>query len=145
MKYLNSFNEGVGVEDQKKLLYFCEELLVSFLDENYTLNVGKTYGDFKKTMKIDIIMPPKNTKDWYDIKDIFIHFLIMLKRNYNIGLHPNQSYTKRRLFKRYFDPTISFFSIGNKIKKVNIDDVINDNVDIKDIYTIIILVHNKIE
>ena len=144
MKYLNSFNEGAGVEDQKKLLYFCVELLVSFLDEHYTLNVGKAHGDFRRTMKIEITMPKGNAKDWEDIKDIFIHFLIMLKRNYNIGLHPNQAY-KKRLFKRYFDPTISFISIARGTKEINVDEVINDNIDIKNIYKIILLVHNKIE
>lgn len=66
------------------------------------------------------------------------------KKNYNIGLYPNQNNTKKRLFKRYFDPTISFISIGGT-KEINIDEVINNEINIKDIYRIILLVHNKIE
>lgn len=81
MRYLYSFNEGAGVEDQKKLLYFCEELLVSFLDEHYTIDVNKAHGDVRKTMKVEITMPKGNAKDWEEIKDSFIHFLILLKKN----------------------------------------------------------------
>lgn len=146
MKHLRKYNEdfeGAGIREQEELLSFCEEHLVSLIDNNYSINVRKAYGEYKKTMLIQICrLPGNNAEDWDDIKDNFIPFLIVLKNNYNIGLYPKQDVKVGN--KKWFESKVSFVVIGNKITEIMLDDLIKDKYhNINNIYRISILIHTK--
>lgn len=148
MKHLKKYNEdlifeGAGIKEQEKLLSFCEENLVSLIDNNYSIVVRKPYGKYKKTMLIQIFrLPGNNAEDWDDIKDNFIPFLVVLRNNYNIGLYPKQDVKVSN--KKWFDSRVSFAVIGDKINDIMLDDLIKDKCHkLNSIYRISILIHNK--
>lgn len=147
MKYLRKYNEdlifeGAGIIDQQNLLSFCEEHLVSLIDNNYKINVKKAHGEYKKTMLVEINRLSGNSlENWNDIKDNFIPFLIVLRNNYNIGLYPKQDVRVKN--KKWFNSYVSFFTIG-KTTEIMLDDLINDKkFNLIKIYKILILIHNK--
>jgi hypothetical protein len=90
MKHLKRFNEGLDDEDGLK--DYCEMNLAYLMDEGFTLNWSRIYGDnptsTEQTWLMSLRIPAGNMKHdtfkWSDIKDHIIRFAYMINKEYQV-------------------------------------------------------------
>ncbi len=97
MKYLLKFNEDVSEESELDILkQFCDENLVSLIDEGYDF-----YFDETELNGVKIFLSNDNRQKfkWSDVKDEFLQFLEMLISKYNV-------YDDEIYFNMYYDKNV---------------------------------------
>lgn len=126
MKYLLKFNEDVSDEyELNQLKEFCNENLVSLIDEGYYLFFDESELN---GVKIFLSNDEKQKFKWSDVKDEFIPFLEMLISKYNI-----------------YDDEIYFNMFYHKNVRTNVNDLLlnegNNELSWKWIENIIFIVN----
>lgn len=140
MKYLRKFNESLATEQRdeiiRKLKHVSEELLITLLDKGLSIFV---WGDL---MKEPYDTPPtiynmevhKDDKPfrWSEISDTYITYLEYIKDEYDIKLITI-------CFNKASDGNLDLFS-----KRYKIDDILNNKVEDRDMYNIMLKIENPI-
>lgn len=97
MKYLLKFNEDVSDESELDMLkQFCDENLVSLIDEGYDFYFDETELN---GVKIFLSNNDRQKFKWSDVKDEFLQFLEMLISKYNV-------YDDEIYFNMYYDKNV---------------------------------------
>lgn len=136
MKHLKKYNEGKE-ESEDELMDFCETNLAYLLDDKISIRIPSarlvSYNSSEVVYHIQIdAIDRKDGVYWNDIKDYFIPFVQRLTSNYK--LEGWGSISK--------DAIVITYKIGNnqvytsKTKGFSCYDVINDNLDINQIWCI---------
>lgn len=136
MKYLRKFNENTAIEKRdvivKKLQYITEEYLADLLDKGFSIFT------WSSVIKKNIITPSTyfvelhnddNPFKWSNIKDSFITYLEYIKDDSTIV----------EMSSAYCNNDGEFYS-----KKYNIDNFLNDEIDDRNMYNIILKIENPI-
>ena len=151
MKYLKKiFEAKYYTAEERELQDFCDMYLAYLVDDGFKVLVDKISG-FKNTLSITIIPETEKgaekfkTTDWSNIKDKLIPFFVMLVKNYNIGVDPNQGSV---FHPSWLESTVSFdCSVsGNEIvHSIEIKKLIEDQSEypLKAIYLIELVVHKQ--
>lgn len=132
MKYLLKFNEDVSDEyELNQLKEFCNENLVSLIDEGYYLFFDESeLNGVKIFLSNDEKQNDATTFKWSDVKDEFIPFLEMLISKYNV-----------------YDDEIYFNMFYHKNVRTNVNDLLlnegNNELSWKWIENIIFIVNEK--
>lgn len=105
MKYLLKFNEDVSDEyELNQLKEFCNENLVSLIDEGYYLFFDESELN---GVKIFLSNDEKQKFKWSDVKDEFLPFLEILISKYNV-----------------YDDEIYFNMFYHKNVRTNVNDLL---------------------
>ena len=128
MKYLLKFNEDVSDEyELNQLKEFCNENLVSLIDEGYYLFFDESELN---GVKIFLSNDEKQKFKWSDVKDEFLPFLEILISKYNV-----------------YDDEIYFNMFYHKNVRTNVNDLLlnegNNELSWKWIENIIFIVNEK--
>lgn len=122
MKYLKRIFESSDLSDVNDLQDFCEMYLAYLIDDGFIVDVSRTqFGTFKNSFSI--VIRSESLVSWDQIKDKLIPFLEMLKKNYNLGVYPEQRF---KFHGSWSDKSIMFDLDGGTNKKVDIDELIED-------------------
>lgn len=96
MKHLKLFEDLNRVDFQFNLKKFCEEYLAYLMDDGYKISVRSTQILYNKKFRIFLHTNNKFVFNWSDIKNDFIPFYEILKKNYKLFNHYQSAsaYTK---------------------------------------------------
>lgn len=114
MRYIKTFNENID-NFKEELLDFCESNLAYLLDD------GELYTEDSISDLIRVDLTFDQEKEWVDIKDYIITFLIKLTKNYEV-VEKNTKGVDLYIF--------SFSSIRVPTTEYNIKDLIEDKVQL---------------
>lgn len=115
MRYLKRFNESLSEYDLKE---FCEENLVSLMDNKYNVYVYNK-RDNEDIYPVVIFLGNDDIEEsfkWDDIKEDFIPFIELLKTKYTITNENGNL------------PAIIKFNKGYNSSDYHIDDILEDDI-----------------
>lgn len=146
MKHLKSFNEDLLSDNLiQELQDFCETSLAYLLDEGFKVIIDKETlftKEFTGTcwvVGLHKLGTTTTSERWDDIKDYYIPFLKLILRRYGLGWFGAESiYGKERQVRFYTGD-------HHRHEYFTLEQVINDEIPVEDLYEISIRVLYKYE